>query len=143
MLFTYSSIPTKTSHNPKNRRDHDRTTVRFTSTYAINEYYHKMCESDFHSCIILLDKRLCDQICQWLTTNRLFSVGTLVSATNNTDHHDSTEIEFLQWASDYCLAPKWTSYYIRWDGNDVHFVPHQHSRLCSFTLLLHALRISN
>jgi hypothetical protein len=37
---------------------------------------------------------LCDQVCQWLSlvTGRWFSLGTLVSSTNKTDHHDITEL---------------------------------------------------
>ena len=31
-------------------------------------------------------------VCQWLTTGRWFSMGTRVSSTNKTDHHDITEI---------------------------------------------------
>ena len=34
----------------------------------------------------MLDTTLYDQVCQW------FSLGTLVSSTNKTDHHDITEI---------------------------------------------------
>ena len=40
----------------------------------------------------VLDTTLCDQVCQWLTTDQWFSPGTLVSFTNKTDHHDITEI---------------------------------------------------
>ena len=35
---------------------------------------------------------LCDKVCQWLLTGRWFSLGPLVSSTNETDHHDITEI---------------------------------------------------
>jgi hypothetical protein len=37
---------------------------------------------------------LCDQVCQWLSlvTGRWFSLGTLISSTNKTDHHDITEL---------------------------------------------------
>jgi len=40
----------------------------------------------------VLDTTLCDKVCQWLTTGRLFSPGTPVSSTNKTDSHDITEI---------------------------------------------------
>jgi len=40
----------------------------------------------------VLDTTLCDQVCQSLATGRLFSLCTLVSSTNKTDHHDITEI---------------------------------------------------
>jgi hypothetical protein len=35
---------------------------------------------------------LCDKICQWLPTGRLFSPGPPVSSTNKTDRHCITEI---------------------------------------------------
>ena len=38
------------------------------------------------------NKILCDKVCQWFTTGRLFSTGTLVSSTNTTDCHDINEI---------------------------------------------------
>jgi hypothetical protein len=40
----------------------------------------------------VLDKTLCDKVCQWLATGLWFSLVTLVSSTNKTDHHDITEI---------------------------------------------------
>ena len=41
---------------------------------------------------LLLSTTLCDKVCQWLATVWWFSLGTLVSSTNKTDHHDITEI---------------------------------------------------
>ena len=35
---------------------------------------------------------LCDKVCQWLAEGRWFSLGTPVSSTNKTYHHDITEI---------------------------------------------------
>jgi hypothetical protein len=35
---------------------------------------------------------LCDKVCQWLATGWWFSLGTPVSSTNKTDHHEITEI---------------------------------------------------
>jgi hypothetical protein len=35
---------------------------------------------------------LCDKVCQWLSTGRWISSGTLVFSTNKTDRHDITEI---------------------------------------------------
>ena len=35
---------------------------------------------------------LCDKVCQWHAAGRWFSLGTPVSTTNKTDHHDITEI---------------------------------------------------
>ena len=40
----------------------------------------------------VLDATLFDKVCQWLPTVRWFSLGTPVSSTNKTDHHDITEI---------------------------------------------------
>jgi hypothetical protein len=40
----------------------------------------------------VLDMTLCDKVCQWLVTGQWFSLGTPVSSTNKTDHHDITEI---------------------------------------------------
>ena len=38
------------------------------------------------------DTTLCDKVCQWLAADRCFSLGTRVSSTNKTDHHDIPEI---------------------------------------------------
>ena len=35
---------------------------------------------------------LCDKVCQWFVTGRLFSPGPPVSSTNKTDRHDIAEI---------------------------------------------------
>ena len=40
----------------------------------------------------VLNTTLCDEVCQWLATGRLFSLCTPVSSTNKTDRHDITEI---------------------------------------------------
>jgi hypothetical protein len=40
----------------------------------------------------VLDRALCDQVCQWLVTGRWFSPGTPVSSTNKNDSPDITEI---------------------------------------------------
>jgi hypothetical protein len=37
--------------------------------------------------VILFDTTFCDRVCQWLVTGQWFSLGTLVSSTNKTDHH--------------------------------------------------------
>jgi hypothetical protein len=41
-----------------------------------------------------LDTTLCDKVCQSLAIGLWFSLGTLVSSTNKSDHHDITEILF-------------------------------------------------
>ena len=40
----------------------------------------------------VLNTILCDKVCQWLVAGWWFSLGTLVSSTNKTNHHDITEI---------------------------------------------------
>jgi hypothetical protein len=40
----------------------------------------------------LLATTLCDKVCQWLAAGQWFSLGTPVSSTNKTDHHDINEI---------------------------------------------------
>jgi hypothetical protein len=39
-----------------------------------------------------LDTALCDQVCRWLVAGQCISLGTPVSSTNKTDHHNITEI---------------------------------------------------
>ena len=40
----------------------------------------------------VLDSALCDKVCQWLATGRLFSPVTLVSSNSKPDRHNITEI---------------------------------------------------
>ena len=40
----------------------------------------------------ILDTTLCDKVCQWLASSRVFSPGTPFYSTNKTDRHDITEI---------------------------------------------------
>jgi hypothetical protein len=40
----------------------------------------------------VLDTKLCNKVCQWLSAGTWFSPGALVSSTNKTDRHDITEI---------------------------------------------------
>jgi hypothetical protein len=73
-------------------------------------YRHKVCilysSYNFNQCLspltlwvrILLISRCtrynitCDQVCQWLATDRWFSPGTPVSSTNKTNRHDNWNI---------------------------------------------------
>ena len=71
---------------------HDRIAVWFKTTYAISAYHHQSCEFEPCSWRGVLDKTLCDKVCQWLVKGRLFSPGTPVSSINKTDRHDITEI---------------------------------------------------
>jgi hypothetical protein len=66
--------------------------VGFTTTCAISAYYHLSCEFEHHSWQGVLLTTLCDKICQLLATGQWFSLGTLVSSNNKTDHRDITEI---------------------------------------------------
>jgi hypothetical protein len=50
------------------------------------------CEFNSRSLRGIPDTTLCDKVCQWLTTGRLFSPDTQVSSTNKTDRYDKTEI---------------------------------------------------
>ena len=49
-----------------------------------------------HSQRGVLDKTLCDKVCQLLVTGWWFSPGALVSSANKTDRYDITEI-LLKW----------------------------------------------
>ena len=40
----------------------------------------------------VLETTLCDKVCQWFATGRLFSLGTPVFSPNKTDCHDIAEI---------------------------------------------------
>ena len=60
----------------------------------ISAYHHWSCEFRIPLWRDVLDTTLCDKDYQWLATCRWFSTGTLVSSTNNTDHHDITETLF-------------------------------------------------
>ena len=45
-----------------------------------------------HDEVYSIQHLLCDKVCQWPSTGQWFSPGTLVSSTNKTDRHDTTEI---------------------------------------------------
>jgi hypothetical protein len=66
--------------------------VGFTTTCAISAYHHWSCEFEPRLWRVVLNTTLCDKVCQWLGTGPWFSLGTSVSSTNKTDHHDITEI---------------------------------------------------
>jgi hypothetical protein len=59
---------------------------------VISAYHYYRCEFEPRSWWGVLDTTLGDKVCQQLTTGRWFSLGTPVSSTNKTDHHDITEI---------------------------------------------------
>ena len=81
--------------------------VEFTTTCAIVAYHHLSCEFEPHSWWGVLDKTLCDNVCQWLATGLWISLGTPISATKLI-----TEIFFWKW----CKTPnlQWTN-----DGSKV------------------------
>jgi hypothetical protein len=51
---------------PTTCRGHDRTAVGFATTYAISAYHHRSCEFESPSWRGVLDRTLCDKVCQWL-----------------------------------------------------------------------------
>ena len=55
--------------------------VEFTTTCAIVAYHHLCCEFEPHEWRGVLDKTLCDQVCQSLATDLWISLGTPISAT--------------------------------------------------------------
>ena len=55
--------------------------VECTTTSAIVAYHHLSCEFEPHSWRGVLDKTLCDKVCQWLATDLWISLGTPISAT--------------------------------------------------------------
>jgi hypothetical protein len=65
--------------------------VGFTTICTISAYRY-WCEFEPHSWRGVLDKTLCDKVCQWLAIGLWFSLGTPVSYTNETNCHDITEI---------------------------------------------------
>jgi hypothetical protein len=50
--------------------------VEFTTTCAIIAYHHLSCEFEPHSWRGVLDKTVCDKVCQWLATDLWISLGT-------------------------------------------------------------------
>jgi hypothetical protein len=73
-------------------KSRDRMVVGFTTAYALSAKHHYICEFEPRSWRGVLDTTLGDNVCQWLTTGRWFSLGTPVSSINKTDCHDITEI---------------------------------------------------
>jgi len=74
------------------RRRHssrDRKVVGFTTTCA---HHHWSCAFGSSSWRKVLNKILCDKVCQWLAAAGWFSPSTPVSSTDKTDRHDITEI---------------------------------------------------
>jgi hypothetical protein len=66
--------------------------VGFTTTYSISAYRNWSCEFESDSWRSVLNTTLCDKVCQWIATDRRFSLGTPVSSANKTARHDITEI---------------------------------------------------
>ena len=57
-----------------------REEFRMTTTCAIVAYHHLSWEFEPHSWRGVLDKILCDKVCQWLATGLWISLGTPISA---------------------------------------------------------------
>ena len=92
ILFIISSIyyiPHPVLSNFSNRGHHgcDCMAVGFTTTFGNNAHHHWCCE--FESRSERGVQHYVIKFCQWLATGRWFSP---VSSSNNTDHHDITEI---------------------------------------------------
>jgi len=64
-------------------------TLREGDTFYIYKYSF---EFESRSWQGVPDTTICDKVCQWLATGQWFSLGTPVSSTNKTEHHDITEI---------------------------------------------------
>ena len=58
------------NRNARGRRGGDRMVVGFTITCAISAYYHESCDFEPRSWRGVLDRTLCDKVCQWLATGR-------------------------------------------------------------------------
>ena len=89
----------------RGRRGGDRMVVWFTTTYAISAYHHWSCEFEPCSWWGVLDTTFRDKVYQWLVTGRWFSLGTPLSSTNKTDHHDITEILLEEAFNTITLTP--------------------------------------
>jgi hypothetical protein len=70
---------------------HDHMVVGFTTTCTISAYNESSWEFEHDSWRGVIDT-ICDHVCQWLAAGRWFSLGTPVSSTNKTNHHNITEI---------------------------------------------------
>ena len=63
----------------------------FTSTYVGNTTWYNM-RGVYKTWRGVLDTTVCDRVRQWLAAGWWFSPGTLVSSTNKSHRHDTTEI---------------------------------------------------
>jgi hypothetical protein len=57
-------------------RGHDRMVVGFMTTYAISSYHYKRCDIPFMSRCTRYN--IIDQVCQWLSTGRWFSLYNII-----------------------------------------------------------------
>ena len=71
-------------------RHGDLMVVGFTTICAISTYDYYSCEFELCSWQGVLDRTLCDKVCQWLSTGQWLSLGSLCSSTNKTDNQDIT-----------------------------------------------------
>ena len=94
-------------------RGRDRTVVGFTTTCAINAYHHSSCEFESCSWRGVLYTTLCDKVCQW------FSLGTPVSSTNKTDHHNVTETQ-LKVALNIITLNHYSIFILNLNNSDFH-----------------------
>ena len=54
---------------------------RMVVEFTMIAYHHLSCEFEPHSWRGVLDKTLCDKVCEWLATGLWISLGTPISAT--------------------------------------------------------------
>ena len=80
--------------NIRGHRGRDRMAVGFTTTYAVSAY-HPPLMLWVRISIRARYTTLCKKVCQWLATDRWFSLCSPVSSSNKTDRHDITEYWLL------------------------------------------------
>ena len=64
--------------------------VEFTTTCAIIAYHHLSCEIESLSWRGVLDKTLCDKVCQWLATDLWISLGIFESGVKHLTSNGQT-----------------------------------------------------
>ena len=74
------------------RNNKNRNLWKYSKIAIINEHNNFWIYSTVHSKVYMIQH--CDEVCQWHVTGQWFSLDTLVSSTNRTDHQNITEILF-------------------------------------------------
>ena len=77
----------------RSRRGRDCMVVELTTACLISVYHHLTFEFESFPCQNVLDTTLCDKMCQWPATGRLYTSPVIpVSSSNKADRHDIAEI---------------------------------------------------